>query len=235
MANVVLITGGSRSGKSSYALQLGEGLPGPRAFIATCPPIDEEMAERIRKHRESRDPEVWETIEEPINLAGALQAGTGYKTVLVDCLTLWLSNMMYSGSDLQNEEDVSDRCRRLLEACHQRDGTVILVSNEVGMGIVPDNPVGRRFRDLMGRCNQIIASEADKVILMACGLPIYLKRENDEPDLPDHRADNSTRPELASQGEGAARSTHHAALGIGAADGPGNGPSRDDSLDDPAG
>lgn len=184
MANIILITGGSRSGKSSHALKLAEDLPGPRAFIATCPPIDEEMAERIRKHQQSRDAELWETIEEPINLAGTLRALTGYKTMLVDCLTLWLNNMMCEcleyGHNL-TETEAADCCRQLLDACAKLDGTVILVTNEVGMGIVPENPMARRFRDLAGRCNQIIASEANTVIMMACGLPIRLKRSCNEP------------------------------------------------------
>lgn len=184
MANIILITGGSRSGKSSYALKLAEDLPGPRAFIATCPPIDDEMAERIRKHQESRDPSVWETIEEPINLAGTLRVSTEFKTILVDCLTLWLNNMMCEyleyGHNL-TEEETTGCCRQLLDVCAKLNGTIIFVTNEVGMGIVPENPMARRFRDLAGRCNQIIASEADTVILMACGIPVYLKRACDDP------------------------------------------------------
>lgn len=180
MANVVLITGGSRSGKSSYALQLGEELPGPRAFIATCPPIDEEMAERIRKHREARG-DSWHTIEEPLNLADGIRM-LGHRVILVDCLSLWVNNLMYESRHPLDEEEIAQKCRELLEACDKLDGTVIFVTNEVGMGIVPENPMARRFRDLMGRCNQIVASEADEVILMACGLPVYLKRESDEPD-----------------------------------------------------
>ena len=180
MANIILITGGGRSGKSSYAQKLAEDLPRPRAFIATCPPIDDEMAERIRKHRQSRDAVLWETIEEPINLTGALLAANGYKTILVDCLTLWLNNIMHECREWDHdltEDQVVGCCRQLMEVCAERGGTVILVTNETGMGIVPENPMARRFRDLMGRCNQIIASEADTVVFMTCGLPTYLKRE----------------------------------------------------------
>ncbi len=179
MSRIVLITGGGRSGKSAYAQNLAESLRGNRVYVATCPVMDDELAERVRKHKEARSRRQWVTIEEPVALADVLHQATSYQVVLVDCLTLWVNNLMYhaeqSGEAL-TEEDISDRCRDVLTACSESDGTVIFVTNEVGMGIVPDNPLSRRYRDLAGRCNQEIAARADDVTLMVCGLPLHLKQ-----------------------------------------------------------
>jgi adenosylcobinamide kinase/adenosylcobinamide-phosphate guanylyltransferase len=180
MARVILVTGGSRSGKSSYAQRIGEGLDGPRAFVATCPVLDDEMAERVRKHQLERQSSDWKTLEETVDLAGALRgARDSYKVVLVDCLSLWINNLMHEaqveGEGL-TEDDIAHRCRELLDACDELSGTVIFVTNEVGMGIVPDNPASRLFRDLAGRCNQAMAAGADKVTLVSCGLPLHLKK-----------------------------------------------------------
>ncbi len=175
MAHIILITGGGRSGKSSYAQRLAEGLPGPRAFIATCPRIDGEMDERIRKHQESRDEALWHTIEEPLNLAGTLRNASEHKVFLVDCLALWINNLMYRAGRPLTEDEIADECREVLSACKQIQGTVIFVTNEVGMGIIPVNAEARLYRDLLGRCNQTIAAGADNVVFMACGLPLNLK------------------------------------------------------------
>lgn len=178
MADITLITGGCRSGKSSYAQKLAENLPGPRLYVATCPPVDDEMNARIRKHRDGRDPAEWSTIEETLDIASVLRDGPSQGVYLIDCLALWVSNLMYAaeseGRDL-TEEDVADRCNELLDACSQVDGSVIFVTNEVGAGIVPGNAVARRYRDLLGRCNQILARGARTAIMMACGIPIVLK------------------------------------------------------------
>jgi adenosylcobinamide kinase/adenosylcobinamide-phosphate guanylyltransferase len=179
LARIILVTGGSRSGKSNYAEELAEALPGPRVFVATCPVIDDEMRERIRKHQEHRAKADWHTVEEPSDPAGVLLKTQGYRVFLIDCLTLWINNLMY-GAEQQglafSEEDMVRSCTDLIEACSRIDGTVILVTNEVGSGIVPENAAARLFRDLVGRCNQTIARAAHDVFLLSCGLPITLKK-----------------------------------------------------------
>jgi len=181
MAHLILITGGSRSGKSEYALQVGEAVAGPRVFVATCPTVDAEMTARIKNHREKRRGRGWHTIEEPLDLPGALrQAGT-VGVLIVDCLTLWVNNLMYhaqqAGQDT-TEEDVVKRCEEVVRVCADLDATVIFVTNEVGMGIVPTNALSRFYRDLVGRCNHTMAEAADEVILVCCGLPLHLKKGN---------------------------------------------------------
>jgi len=172
MADITLITGGCRSGKSSYAQRLAEGLPGPRLYVATCPPVDDEMKERIQRHRDGRDPALWDTAESPLDPESAL---IGHRVYLIDCLSLWVSNLMYAEDGEFTEDDMADRCRHLLNACANVDASVIFVTNEVGMGIVPENAVARRYRDLLGRCNQVIAAGSQTVVLMSCGIPLVLK------------------------------------------------------------
>ena len=180
MARVSLITGGARSGKSRYALRLSSETEGARAFVATCQAGDEEMQERIRRHRETRENTGWNTIEEPVELASVLSAYPEYRLMLVDCLTLWISNLMgraeEAGMEL-TEEEIERRCRALLTACEGREGAVVFVTNEVGDGIVPANPMARRYRDLVGRCNQTMAAGAADVTLVTCGIPMKLKEE----------------------------------------------------------
>jgi len=186
MADITLITGGCRSGKSSHALRLAEDLPGPRLYVATCPPVDDEMEARILKHRDARDPARWDTVEETLDIASVLRTpprpspqrgGREYGVFLVDCMALWVNNLMYETEDLA-EDRVAKSCRELISACDDLNASVIFVTNEVGMGIVPDNAVARRYRDLLGRCNQVLAAKAQTVILMACGLPLILKKDN---------------------------------------------------------
>jgi adenosylcobinamide kinase / adenosylcobinamide-phosphate guanylyltransferase len=203
-ANIILITGGGRSGKSTYAQHLAETLPGPRAYIATATPFDGELEERIAKHRGSRRDDVWaRTIEEPLALARAIGEASSYRTVLVDCLTMWVGNLMWAaeqaagaaGEDVAaaqtgvaqsgaapppapsalTEADVAARCQEVVAACRAHEGTVVLVTNEVGLGIIPDNDAARLYRDLLGRCNQVMAAAADTVVLMVSGLPLTLK------------------------------------------------------------
>ena len=178
MAPVIFITGGCRSGKSAFAERTAENLPASKVYLATAPVLDEEMARRIARHRADRAAGGWETIEETIDITGALQRIADGRTVLIDCLTLWINNLMYEaekkGREI-TEEEIAEKCREIAAVCKGRSGTVIFVTNEVGLGIVPDNPLARRFRDLAGRCNQVFAAVADTAVFMVSGLPVYLK------------------------------------------------------------
>ena len=181
MTNVILITGGCRSGKSAHAQHLAESLDGKRVYVATSPVTDEEMRDRIARHQQQRRHRGWKTIEEQTDLAGTGLQAHMYAVVLVDCLTLWVNNLMYEAGkrgETVEEHDVERLCGEIIDACRQHEGTVIFVTNEVGMGIVPDNAVSRRYRDLVGRCNQVIATGADEVKLLTCGVPLTLKKEN---------------------------------------------------------
>lgn len=165
---VTLVLGGARSGKSRYAEALMRGAGGG-IYLATAEALDEEMIERIARHRAQRDA-AWLTVEEPLELASALERhARGNRPVLVDCLTLWLSNLMGAGRVIGTETD------RLLAALSALAAPVILVSNEVGLGIVPDNALARAFRDEAGRLNQAVAARADRVVFLAAGLPLVLK------------------------------------------------------------
>lgn len=178
MAELILVTGGSRSGKSDYARNEAERIDGPRVFVATCPVIDEEMSERIRRHRLERDESAWVTVEETENLVEALRGAHGFRVALVDCLTLWVNNLMYSAGRegrTIDEDEISRSSEELVSACRGFDGAVIMVTNEVGMGIVPENREARLYRDLVGRCNRIIAEAADRVVLVSCGIPLQLR------------------------------------------------------------
>ena len=179
MARIVLVTGGGRSGKSLYAQQLAEALAGPRVFIATCPVLDDEMRERVRRHREMRAQAQWQTVEEQVDLAGALRNTATAQVRVADCLTLWINNLMFQAEQQGRrltENDVADRAREVLLASTALPGTVCIVTNEVGMGIIPRNDLARQFRDLAGRANQVMAAGADEVILMISGLPLALKK-----------------------------------------------------------
>jgi adenosylcobinamide kinase/adenosylcobinamide-phosphate guanylyltransferase len=168
MPQLTLVLGGARSGKSRYAEDLIAAVRPPWTFVATAGAGDAEMAERIAVHR-SRRGENWQTIEAPHDLSAALAAVATDTPILVDCLTLWLSNRMLAEADLDAE------IAHLEAALDGRRAPVVLVSNEVGSGIVPDNELARRFRDLQGRLNQRMAARADRVVLMVAGLPIVVK------------------------------------------------------------
>ncbi len=178
MVRLILITGGARSGKSDYALARAESLVGPHTFLATCPVVDGEMKERIRRHKVEREEGIWRTIEEELDLATIIQSLDAESVCLVDCLTLWINNLMYQAEKARlmfTEDDMREQAERLISSADSFQGTLICVSNEVGLGIVPDNASGRRYRDLVGRCNRIVAAAADEVILISCGLPLFLK------------------------------------------------------------
>jgi adenosylcobinamide kinase/adenosylcobinamide-phosphate guanylyltransferase len=167
LARVTLVLGGARCGKSRFAEQLLERHDGRRVYLATAEALDSEMAERIRRHRERRG-SAWQTVEAPLDLPGAL-AAAGDGAVLVDCLTLWLSNLMSAGRDL------AAATAALLDTVARRSAPTVLVSNEVGWGIVPDNALARSFRDAAGLMHQAVAAAADRVVLMVAGLPLLLK------------------------------------------------------------
>jgi adenosylcobinamide kinase/adenosylcobinamide-phosphate guanylyltransferase len=168
MRHLTLVLGGARSGKSRYAEGLVETLPAPWAYIATAQAYDDEMRERIALHRARRG-EGWVTVDAPLDLAGAIDALPDGQPVLIDCLTLWLTNHMLA------EHDVEAECRQLTELLSRPRGPWFVVSNEVGLGIVPDNALARRFRDAAGRLNQQVAAVADTVLMMVAGLPLKVK------------------------------------------------------------
>lgn len=165
----VLILGGARSGKSRYAQKLAEASGKTSVLIATADAGDDEMAERIEKHRAERAAH-WRVVEEQIDLAGVLSREAAADRVLVvDCLTLWLSNLMCAA------KDADTAISALAAALARLDGTVIFVTNEIGLGIVPESKLGRAFRDAQGRLNQSLAAACDTVLFIAAGLPLQLK------------------------------------------------------------
>lgn len=178
MSKIILITGGSRSGKSAYAQQMAEEDSNSRVFIATCPKIDGEMDERIAKHRWERHGKGWTTVEEEVEISSIINKHHQIKTVLVDCLTLWINNLIYQQKQEKTkvtEEHIVTLCHDLLTVSRHHPGTIFFVTNEVGSGIVPESSVTRHFRDLVGKCNQVMAKGADEVILVSCGIPLFLK------------------------------------------------------------
>jgi len=166
-ARLTLVLGGARSGKSRYAERLVTALPAPWIYVATAEARDAEMTERIAAHQARRGAG-WRTLETPRDVVGALTAH-GTTPLLVDCLTLWLANALLASADADAEIE------RLEAALEQASAPLVLVANEVGFGIVPDNPLGRRFRDLQGLLNQRIAARADRVVLVIAGLPLTIK------------------------------------------------------------
>lgn len=162
------VLGGARSGKTSHALRLVEAQAARRVYVATGEALDAEMAARIAAHKAERG-DGWRTIEAPLDLSGALASVGPDEAVLVDCLTLWVSNLMHA------ERGVEDATDGLLDTMEQTAAPLTLVSNEVGLGLVPDTPLGRAFRDAQGRLNQRVAAAADHVVFVAAGLPLTLK------------------------------------------------------------
>jgi adenosylcobinamide kinase/adenosylcobinamide-phosphate guanylyltransferase len=166
---MTLVLGGARSGKSRHAEALVDRHTGRRVYLATAEILDDEMAARVKTHRARRDSD-WKTVEEPLELAAVLKAETEQgAAVLVDCLSLWLGNLL--GRARNAEAEIAG----LLAAIGQFGGPVVFVSNEVGLGIVPDNALARRFRDLAGSLHQRLAEKADRVVFVTAGLPLNLK------------------------------------------------------------
>ncbi len=169
--NLTFVLGGARSGKSRYAEALVTRLPPPWIYIATAQAFDDEMRARIADHRDRRAAG-WRTVEAPLELAAALR-DAGDAPVLVDCLTLWLSNLLLGDADLE-------AAMGALDAVLDRPAPTVLVSNEVGLGIVPANALARRFRDQAGRLHQRLAARAGRVVFMVAGLPLFAKGAPDE-------------------------------------------------------
>jgi adenosylcobinamide kinase/adenosylcobinamide-phosphate guanylyltransferase len=167
VASLHLILGGARSGKSRYAEGLVQALPGPWVYIATAQAFDCEMRDRIAEHR-ARRTAGWQTLDAPLDLGGALREA-GEHPVLVDCLTLWLTNLMLGEHDIEAAVDAA------LRAVAARDALTVLVASEVGLGIVPENALARRFRDEAGLLHQRVAAIASDVVLMVAGLPLKVK------------------------------------------------------------
>ncbi|MHB8067093.1 MAG: bifunctional adenosylcobinamide kinase/adenosylcobinamide-phosphate guanylyltransferase [Desulfobaccales bacterium] len=175
---LALVLGGARSGKSGYALSLAAKHPQPRLFVATCEPRDAEMQARVDQHQQERGPD-WETREACLDLPDFLAAPpAGYGVVLVDCLTMWLTNLMLQQGE--NKAGIQAECGRLIKTLAAIRTPTILVSNEVGWGIVPENPLARAFRDQAGMLHQQVAAIADLVVLVAAGQPLVIKGVSSE-------------------------------------------------------
>ena len=171
---LTLITGPSRGGKTRLALKIALSYPRPRGYLATAQALDEEMSLRIRRHQEEREGN-FETMEEPLDLTRALRfPDQPYSIVIIDCLTLWLSNLMAKwGAD---EGSLRQEVGQVVDFFKSFAVPTVIISNEVGWGIVPDNPLARNFRDLSGNLNQELAAVADRVILTVAGIPLFLKQ-----------------------------------------------------------
>jgi len=176
---LIFITGGARSGKSNFAEKMAVGLGKLVAYLATAQPLDEEMAFRIKKHK-IRRPTNWETYEESIKISELVsRLGLEKEVILIDCLTLLTSNLLLRKEDkvedLKWQEEILLEIKKLAGVCYKVPAQVIIVSNEVGMGLVPDNSLGRVYRDILGRANSTIADKADEVFLMVSGIPLKIK------------------------------------------------------------
>jgi adenosylcobinamide kinase/adenosylcobinamide-phosphate guanylyltransferase len=176
---LIFITGGARSGKSNFAEKMALSSGKKVTYLATGQPLDQEMADRIKKHQTKR-PTGWETYEEPIEVCELVsRLGKEKEVILIDCLTLLVSNLLlrekHKVGDLKREEEILLEIEKLTEIFYQVPAQIILVSNEVGMGIVPDHPLGRVYRDILGRANSIIAEKADEVFMMISGIPLKIK------------------------------------------------------------
>ncbi len=173
---MILVLGGARSGKSAFAERLVREHGGRRCYIATAPVLDEEMAARVRLHQQHRAAARWPPIEEQTDLVGALQRAVaqGAEAILVDCLTLWINNLMYRQPTF-DEAAMRQETERLLAALRELPALVVLVISEVGLGLVPENHLARVFRDCSGRCAQMLAAEADEVHFTVAGIPRRIK------------------------------------------------------------
>jgi adenosylcobinamide kinase / adenosylcobinamide-phosphate guanylyltransferase len=169
--SLTFLLGGARSGKSSLAVQLAREWEGPVSVIVTAEARDEEMAQRIRLHREAR-PVEWQTIEEPVELGAALQSVPADSAAVVDCVSLWVANMM---EHAVGEDDIEALARTAAELAAERSAATVVVSNEVGLGVVPPSELGRRYRDVLGRVNALWAAAADEAAFVIAGRMLPLR------------------------------------------------------------
>jgi len=186
MGKSILITGGARSGKSSYAEKLAKELGGNVLYIATSIPFDEEMKLRVKRHKESR-PREWDTFEGFKGLGRVIsEKGSRYKGILLDCITVMVTNLLLEYTDMEGsgcsnedfekaEKEIEKEIAELMAGIGKSEASVIIVTNELGSGIVPENPLARAFRDIAGRMNQYIAERCDEVYMTVCGIPLKLK------------------------------------------------------------
>jgi adenosylcobinamide kinase/adenosylcobinamide-phosphate guanylyltransferase len=175
MGDLLLVTGGTRSGKSRYAVERARGWGARILYVATCQPEDEEMRERVRRHRAER-PDTWTTIEPGEHVVTAIQQdGPRADGILLDCLTLYVARLLGSGC---GELDAAQQAEALCGALRAIPCPSVIVTNEVGWGVVPDTPLGRLFRDAAGRVNQVAAQYAQEVVLLVCGLPVVVKGDH---------------------------------------------------------
>ena len=173
MNETIFVIGGCRSGKSRHALETADNFPGDkRIFVATCIPHDDEMKQRVVQHQQERS-RSWDTVEAPLRLPEAIvEYSRRGRVLLVDCLTLWISNLL---AETEDAAHILERIANLTQAMRASDCPVVLVSNEVGTGIVPENKLARLFRDLIGSANQAVANQAGKVVWMVAGIPVTIK------------------------------------------------------------
>jgi len=171
MSKLIFITGPVRSGKSNFAVNLAKKSKKKIIFIATCKPVDTEMKERIKKHQQQR-PKEWITIEEEIDLGSVLRKISKDKLIIIDCITLWVSNLFFHNF---NEKEILKIVNDLISIIKRKGLSVIIVSNEVGWGIIPNNKIARNFRDIMGIIHQKISESSNEIYLLVSGIPIKLK------------------------------------------------------------
>lgn len=168
MAEIILVTGGARSGKSALAERLAQSCGNKVIYIATSEPFDDEMQSRIDRHRARRDAG-WRTVDAPLELPDMLVQTDGDATRLVDCLTMWLNNLIY------HNRDVGDEMNRLIKVISEQQADLVMVTNEIGSGLVPQTAEARKFRDLAGELNQMVAQAASQVYLSVSGIPVKIK------------------------------------------------------------
>jgi len=166
---ITVVTGGARSGKSDYAVDYGIRYQGSVVFVATAPALDDDMKARITRHRAERPD--WPTVEEPLDFSSTIREAAPGTLVIVDCLTLWVSNLMWRGD---TDADVEAAARRLADDLRTTSADVVLVTNEVGLGVHPESELGRRYRDLLGKVNQIFVASCDRALLMVSGRALRL-------------------------------------------------------------